>query len=82
MKSHLCMKMEQRTFFTSVLRVFEQLASRLGRFKGNESQIMHVLESSAGPMAYLDTLVKIILNPTQLISRFACLNLGEFKCSK
>jgi len=42
---------------------------------------MHVLESSVGPMAYLDTVVKIILNPTQLINRFACPNLGEFKCS-
>jgi hypothetical protein len=53
--------MEQRAFFTSVLCVFEQLASRLGCFNGKGSQIMHVFESSAGPMAYLDTLVKIIL---------------------
>jgi len=28
-------------------------------------------------MAYLEALMKIILNPTQLISRFACPNLGE-----
>jgi len=82
MKPHWCTKMEQRAFFTSVLCVFEQLASRLGRFNGKGSQIMHVLETSAGPMAYLDTLVKIIPNPTQFISRFAYPNLGESKCSK
>jgi hypothetical protein len=74
--------MEQRAFFTSVLCVFEKLASRLGRFNGKRSQINNVLENLAGPMAYLDTLVKIILNPPQLISRFACSNFGESKCSK
>jgi hypothetical protein len=75
--------MEQRLFFTSVLCVFEQLASRLGSFKGKGSKIVHVLESSMGRMAYLDTLVvKIIINPPQLISRFACPNLVESKCSK
>ena len=82
MKSHWCTKMEQHAFLTSVLCVFEQLASRVGRFNSKGSQINNVLESSAVPMAYLDTLVKVILNPPQLISRLACSNLGEFKCSK
>jgi len=80
MKSHCSTKMEQRAFFTAVLCVFEQLASRLGHFNRKGSQIMHVLESSGGPMAYLEALVKIMLNPTQLISRFACPNLRESKC--
>jgi hypothetical protein len=61
MKSHWFTKMEQREFFSSVLCVVQQLASRLGRFNSKGSQIMHVLEIPADCIAYLDTLVKFIL---------------------
>jgi hypothetical protein len=61
MKSYWCRKIEQRAFFSCVLCVVQQLASRLCLFNSKGSKIMHALEISAGSIAYLDTLVKFTL---------------------